>query len=73
MLTLSPSPRPAAKVLGAIALICLALQPPTASAWGNECHRMINRLVATSLPAEPELVAVWLESGNPVTAPYAGE
>ena len=52
MLTLPVSPHLFAKALVTTALICLALQPPTASAWGNEGHRMINRLAATSLPAD---------------------
>jgi hypothetical protein len=29
----------------------LAIQPPAARAWGNEGHRLINRLAASSLPA----------------------
>jgi hypothetical protein len=33
-------------------LICLAFHAPTAHAWGNEGHRMINRLAARSLPAD---------------------
>jgi hypothetical protein len=33
-------------------LICLAAQPPAAHAWGNEGHRLINRLAATALPAD---------------------
>jgi hypothetical protein len=31
-------------------LLCFAAQPPAAHAWGNEGHRLINRLAATSLP-----------------------
>ncbi len=31
-------------------LLCLAIQPPTAHAWGNEGHRLINRLAAANLP-----------------------
>jgi hypothetical protein len=37
-------------LLGLLGLVCLAAQPPAAHAWGNEGHRMINRLAATSLP-----------------------
>jgi hypothetical protein len=33
-------------------LVCLFAQPPAARAWGNEGHRMINRLAATTLPAD---------------------
>ncbi len=33
------------------ALLCLVSQPPAARAWGNEGHRIINRLAATTLPA----------------------
>ncbi|MGC1462872.1 MAG: S1/P1 nuclease [Terracidiphilus sp.] len=39
----------------ALALFCLlslAFQSPVAHAWGNEGHRMINRLAAKSLPAD---------------------
>lgn len=32
--------------------LALAVQPPAAHAWGNEGHRMINRLAAASLPAD---------------------
>jgi len=31
-------------------LLCLLALPPAARAWGNEGHRMINRLAASSLP-----------------------
>jgi hypothetical protein len=33
------------------ATVCAALQPPAARAWGNEGHRLINRLGASTLPA----------------------
>jgi hypothetical protein len=39
-------------VLAAAWLICLAIYAPVAHAWGNEGHRMINRLAATALPAD---------------------
>jgi hypothetical protein len=45
--------------LAAAGLLCLALQPPSAHAWGNEGHRLINRLAASSLPAD---VAAFLRS-----------
>jgi hypothetical protein len=35
-----------------LALLCTCLQPPAALAWGNEGHRMINRLAVSSLPAD---------------------
>jgi len=34
------------------ALSCLALGTPLAHAWGNEGHRMVNRLAAETLPAD---------------------
>jgi hypothetical protein len=48
MFILPSSSRLAGAVL--LGLVCLAVQPPAAHAWGNEGHRMINRLAATSLP-----------------------
>jgi len=41
-----------ARALPAIAFICVILQPPATRAWGNEGHRLINRLAAMTLPAE---------------------
>jgi hypothetical protein len=38
--------------LAVAGLICLATQPPAARAWGNEGHRLINRLAASTLPAD---------------------
>ncbi|MGB8030942.1 MAG: S1/P1 nuclease [Terracidiphilus sp.] len=38
-------------VLPAVSLLCLA-PAPTAHAWGNEGHRIINKLAASALPAE---------------------
>jgi hypothetical protein len=34
-----------------LGFFCLAAQPPAAHAWGNEGHRLINRLAAATLPA----------------------
>lgn len=34
------------------ALFLASLQPPCARAWGNEGHRMINRLAVSNLPAD---------------------
>ena len=33
-------------------LFCLVSQPQAARAWGNEGHRLINRLAASTLPAD---------------------
>jgi hypothetical protein len=38
-------------VLVALGLVCVAVQPPAARAWGNSGHRMINKLAASTLPA----------------------
>ena len=35
-----------------LALTCLLVQPTSARAWGNEGHRIINRLAVSSLPAD---------------------
>lgn len=35
-----------------LSCLVLLLPPPVAHAWGNEGHRMINRLAASSLPAD---------------------
>jgi hypothetical protein len=48
MLRLPPFPRLTATFL--FGLVCLTFQPPAARAWGNEGHRMINRLAASTLP-----------------------
>lgn len=39
-------------LLAIFALLCLAVQPPAARAWGNEGHRMINRLAVSNLPSD---------------------
>lgn len=39
-------------VLFAVAPVALLVQSPLANAWGNDGHRIINRLAATSLPAD---------------------
>src|SRR5580704_10209100 len=41
---------PVSAVLPFAVLVCLTAQPPAVLAWGNEGHRMINRLAAGSLP-----------------------
>jgi len=38
--------------LSAAGLVSLAVHPPAAHAWGNEGHRIINRLAAATLPAD---------------------
>ena len=38
--------------LAAAGLVSLAVHPPAAHAWGNEGHRIINRLAAATLPAD---------------------
>jgi hypothetical protein len=43
-----------------LALLCLTVHMPAAHAWGNEGHRMINRLAANALPAD---VPAFLNSG----------
>jgi len=36
----------------AASLLCLAAHPPVAHAWGDEGHRLINRLAAETLPSD---------------------
>jgi hypothetical protein len=50
MLRLFQSSRPAHASMAVAVLLCFIAQPPAAHAWGNEGHRLINRLAATSLP-----------------------
>jgi hypothetical protein len=38
--------------LAAAGLVCVFAQPQAAHAWGNEGHRLINRLAASTLPAD---------------------
>ena len=52
MLRLPLFPRPVSTALSISVLSCLVLQPLPAGAWGNEGHRLINRLAASSLPAD---------------------
>jgi len=46
------SRRPLPAILAAFTLTCLACQSPAAHAWGNEGHRLVNRLAAANLPAD---------------------
>src|ERR1700731_459799 len=39
-------------LVAVVALISVCVQPPVALAWGNEGHRMINRLAVVTLPAD---------------------
>lgn len=39
-------------VLPAVGLLCLVLPTQTAHAWGNEGHRLINKLAVSNLPAD---------------------
>jgi hypothetical protein len=39
-------------ILAAAGLVCILALPPAAHAWGNGGHRMINRLAASTLPAD---------------------
>jgi len=52
MANASVSPRLLHKALAATSLLCLIAQPPSAKAWGNEGHRMVNREAASHLPAD---------------------
>jgi hypothetical protein len=52
MFSQSSSSRHIHLFLGAAALACLGLYTPAVHAWGNEGHRMINRLAANTLPSD---------------------
>lgn len=52
MLSTLRSSRAVRFCLSAIGSFLVALQAPYAEAWGNQGHRMINRLAASSLPAD---------------------
>jgi hypothetical protein len=52
MSRLKISPRLLLSALAMTGLFGLAVQPPAALAWGNEGHRMINRLAASTLPSD---------------------
>jgi hypothetical protein len=51
MLRLSLTPRLVPTALAVAALVYVLVQPQSARAWGNEGHRLINRLAASTLPA----------------------
>lgn len=46
------SPSCLLRFVAATGLLCTGLYTPAAHAWGNEGHRMINRLAASTLPAD---------------------
>jgi len=52
MLRLLLSSRLLRTLLASAGLGCMAVQPQAAHAWGNEGHRLINRLAASTLPAD---------------------
>ena len=52
MLHVSVSPHLYRTFLAAAGLVCILAQPQAAHAWGNEGHRLINRLAASTLPAD---------------------
>ncbi len=52
MLTFTSCPRLITSILAAAGLACLLAQPPEARAWGNSGHRLVNKLAASSLPAD---------------------
>src|SRR5271157_3413858 len=52
MLRVSLPSRPVHAALAAAGLVCVLAQPPAARAWGNEGHRLINRLAASTLPTD---------------------
>jgi hypothetical protein len=47
-------------------LVSLGLQPSLAHAWGNDGHRMINRLAASSLPADMPAFMRTAAAGNEI-------
>jgi hypothetical protein len=52
MFSLTSPFRLAPTALLAAGLFCVVSQPPAARAWGNEGHRLVNRLAANTLPAD---------------------
>jgi hypothetical protein len=52
MLSLSASSRLFPSAMAAAGLFILLIQPPAARAWGNGGHRLINKLAASTLPAD---------------------
>jgi hypothetical protein len=52
MLTLSAPSRLLLSALATAGLVCVLVQPPSARAWGNGGHRLVNKLAASSLPVD---------------------
>ena len=52
MLAFSTSSRRLRFSLAAAGLACVLVQPPSAYGWGNGGHRLVNRLAASTLPAD---------------------
>jgi hypothetical protein len=51
-------------VLAVAGLACFLAQPPAAHAWGNGGHKLVNKLAASSLPAD---VPAFLRSPDAIT------
>jgi hypothetical protein len=64
MRSLSASPRLFLSALTATGLACVLAQPPAAYGWGDEGHRLVNRLAASTLPAD---VPAFLRSPEAIT------
>jgi hypothetical protein len=64
MFSTSASCRVFLPALGAAGLVCVLVQPPAAHAWGNGGHRLVNKLAASSLPAD---VPAFLRSPEAIT------
>jgi hypothetical protein len=52
MLLFSVSSRLFLSALATAGLVCVLAQPPSARAWGNGGHRLVNKLAASSLPSD---------------------
>ena len=52
MFSTSASYRLFLSALAAAGLVCVLAQPPAAHAWGNGGHKLVNKLAASSLPAD---------------------
>jgi hypothetical protein len=61
---LSRTLRPFLSALVVAGLACFLAQPPAAHAWGNGGHKLVNKLAASSLPAD---VPAFLRSPDAIT------
>jgi len=52
MLNSALSSRLISHSIAAAGLVCVLALPPAASAWGNSCHRLVNKLAVSSLPMD---------------------